>query len=239
LLYPDTNRYFDAATEKLKHELAHYFRALENRPDPQFTYFDDTHDLIKTYGSKWFEKFLADLNIPEGRPADQTGIIQTIMRIINQLVFGKTEVAIAEIENLIQVINPTNVPPAKISRIEELATIMEAVETRNGDPKTLGMRYNNPGCLMYADWEKQYGAIGKRGQFARFPTYSQGKKAQLHLLRAALSGRMMPSYDPNGSIKKFIYAYASTSPEIEKINYVNRVCEFMKVPSSLIIKTFL
>ena len=26
---------------------------------------------------------------------------------------------------------------------------MEKVETRNNDPKTLGMKYNNPGCLKY------------------------------------------------------------------------------------------
>jgi hypothetical protein len=80
-------------------------------------------------------------------------------------------------------------PPApKKSRVEELARSMEMIETSNQNPKTLGVRLNNPGCLKFANWEKDYGAVPSTGGFAKFPTYSLGKQAQLRLLRSAMTG---------------------------------------------------
>lgn len=44
---------------------------------------------------------------------------------------------------------PTPAPPPRKSRVEELAHAMEMVETSNQNPKTLGVRLNNPDCLKF------------------------------------------------------------------------------------------
>jgi hypothetical protein len=105
-------------------------------------------------------------------------------------------------------------------------------------PNSLPRRLNNPGAISFAKWEVQYGAQPSTNHFARFPTYSLGKRAQLHLLNAAFSDRMT-AYRSTMSPDQFIRAYASTSPEIEKQNYVSRVCEFLKVPKTTQVKTLL
>jgi hypothetical protein len=103
----------------------------------------------------------------------------------------------------------------------------------------MGVRYNNPGCLKFAKWKKEYGAVQMANRFAKFPTYSLGKQAQLRLLRSVMTGRMVPYYRPEMTIDKFIQAYASSSPEIEKANYVVRVCGTLNIPKTTIIKTLL
>jgi hypothetical protein len=160
--------------------------------------------------------------------------------------FGLTKSEEQKIQEVIaeQLNDPTQEPPEistpaplpKKSRIEELAFSMEMVETQNQNPKTLGVRYNNPGCLKFALWEKQYGAWEGKNGFAVFPTYAKGKEAQLRLLRSAMTGRM-PVYDQNGSINKFIRTYASSSPEIEKQNYVKKVCRDLGIPPTTLLKT--
>jgi hypothetical protein len=87
------------------------------------------------------------------------------------------------------------------------------------------VRYNNPGFLKFAKWEKEYGAVQMANRFAKFPTYSLGKQAQLRLLRSVMTGRMVPYYRPEMTIDKFIRAYASSSPEIEKANYWSEFAE--------------
>jgi hypothetical protein len=40
--------------------------------------------------------------------------------------------------------------------------------------------------------------------FAKFPVYSSGKEAQLHLLRSAMSGKM-PAYNADGTIRRILH----------------------------------
>jgi hypothetical protein len=115
---------------------------------------------------------------------------------------------------------------------------MEMIETSKRNPTTLGMRLNNPGCLKFANWEEEYGAVPSISGFGKFPTYGLGKQAQLRLLRSAMSGRMA-AYNPNGTIKQFIYTYANSLPEREKANYVLRVCADLKIPATTILKNLL
>ena len=53
----------------------------------------------------------------------------------------------------------------------------------------ISVRNNNPGALMYASWEKAYGAVpgGKNvaGTLARFPTPAQGYAAAAQWHRRA------------------------------------------------------
>jgi hypothetical protein len=67
-----------------------------------------------------------------------------------------------------------------------------------------------------------------KGGFAKFPTYSLGKQAQFRLLESAMTGKMILYYKPEMTIDKFIRTYTSSSPEIEKADYVRRVCEDFK-----------
>ena len=113
------------------------------------------------------------------------------------------------------------------------------VETQNQNPTTIGVRYNNPGCLKFAKWEKEYGAVQMPNGFAKFPTYSLGKQAQLRLLRSAMTGSMVPYYRPEMTIDKFVRTYASSSPGIEKVNCVVRVCGTLNIPKTTIIKMLL
>jgi hypothetical protein len=109
-----------------------------------------------------------------------------------------------------------------------------------GAPQPIsGSRYNNPGCLKFSNWQRVYGAVPGINNFAKFPTYGLGKQAQLRLLRSAMTGRMVSYYRPEMSIDAFIRAYASSSPEIEKKNYVIRVCADLKISFATPIKTLL
>lgn len=51
-----------------------------------------------------------------------------------------------------------------------------------------------------------------------------------------MTGRMVPYYRPEMTINQFIRIYASSSPEIEKKNYVFRVCAELNILPSTIIK---
>jgi len=221
-MYPNDKTYYSSFYEKLTHELAHYLIGLTNLPD-------NIHDLIKQHGPKWLEEFLKTYELPIPRPAEEK--TNWFLAIINFL-FKTTPEHKEDIIEIAEVYSPPK------DRIFELALIMEAVETRNGDPKTLGVRYNNPGCLRFSSWQKDYGAVPGVNNFSKFPTYAQGKQAQLRLLRAACSGRMK-AYNSNGTIKDFIFVYASSSPFVEKMNYTKRVVESMKISPAFIIKNFL
>jgi hypothetical protein len=70
-------------------------------------------------------------------------------------------------------------------------------------------------------------------------TQTQLKKKLPPKLRSAVTGRMIPYYGPEMTIDRFVRAYASSSPEIEKANYVMRVCADLKIPSTTILKTLL
>jgi hypothetical protein len=54
-----------------------------------------------------------------------------------------------------------------------------------------------------------------------------------------MTGTMVPYYRPEMTINSFIRTYASSSPEIEKANYVRRVSMDLNIPSTTILKTLL
>ena len=228
------------------HELAHYFYGLT--PDVP----DATHDLLALHGKgKWLAHFLNQWTPPAPRQADEATKWQIFLQALTALLstFGLTKTEEQRIQEVIaeQVKDhtqerpeiPTPAPLPRKSRVEELAHAMEMIETGNKNPTTLGIRYNNPGCLKYSAWQKVYGSVPGINGFANFPTYSLGKQAHLRLLRSAMTGRMIPYYRPEMTIDKFIRSYASSSPEIEKANYVRRVCEDLNIPKTTIIKTLL
>jgi len=47
---------------------------------------------------------------------------------------------------------------------------------------TLSIANNNPGNLRNADWEKEFGAVPGRNDFAHFPSVEQGIRAYAHLM---------------------------------------------------------
>jgi hypothetical protein len=238
----ELKKYVSVFQEGLSHELAHYFYGLT--PDVQ----DATHDLLAIHGEgKWLPHFLNQWTPPAPRESEEATKWQLFMQTLAALLstFGltkKEEELITETvaEKFPEKFPEKPVPPIpRKSRVEELAHSMEMIETGNQNPKTLGVRYNNPGCLKYSKWQTVYGSVPGTGGFAKFPTYSLGKQAQLRLLRSAMTGRMIPYYRPTMTIDQFIRVYASSSPEIEKVNYVRRVCEDLKIPKTTIIKTLL
>lgn len=75
-----------------------------------------------------------------------------------------------------------------------LATIEQQLSTAIGQQETaggttgVGASLNNPGGLMYADWEAGYGATQGAGGFARFPTLQQGTGAMSALIDRYVKG---------------------------------------------------
>jgi hypothetical protein len=233
--------------EHMTHELAHYFYGLT----PEVP--DRTHDLGAEHGvGFWLPHFLEEYVPPKPHESEEATKWQLFMQTLSALLstFRLTKSEEQKIKDSIaeQFSDPeapqeppeipTPAPPPQRSHVTELAYAMELVETRGRDPKTLGVRLNNPGCLKFATWQKEYGAVLGTSGFAKFPTYGLGKQAQLRLLRSAMYGRM-PAYNANGTIKQFIYQYANSSPEQEKANYVLRICAELKIPSTTILKTLL
>src|ERR671918_1251574 len=66
--------------------------------------------------------------------------------------------------------------------------------------KSLAVKYNNPGCVRFSNWQRVYGGVPGINDFAKFSTYGLGKQAQLRLLRSAMMGRMVPYYTPTMTI---------------------------------------
>ena len=231
--------YVTVFEEGMSHELAHYFYGLT--PDVP----DATHDLVAMHGvGKWLPHFLNQWAPPAPRESEEASLfMRTLMALLST--FGLNKKEEDQIKETVAELFPkpsapvAPAPGPRKSRVEELALSMEMIETSNQNPKTLGVRLNNPGCLKFANWEKEYGAVPSISGFAKFPTYSSGKQAQLRLLRSAMSGRMVPYYRPEMTINSFIRTYASSSPEIEKVNYVRRVCMDLNIPSTTILKTLL
>lgn len=229
----------------LFHELSHYFPYLTYGANLSVCGYDsmeDCQDRTHYYiGQGKLNELVEWLPLPTPRTSEEERAFWLVY-VLNFIkrVFLKEKIEVPEIEATIAediFYTPTQTP-AKGSRIEELAFSMELVETNDQNPSSLGVRLNNPGCLKFSNWQKEYGAVRHSSNFARFPTYSAGKTGQLRLLRSAMTGRM-PSYDPKGSIEKFIRAYANSSPEIEKQNYVRRVCKDLEISPLTTLKTLL
>jgi hypothetical protein len=69
------------------------------------------------------------------------------------------------------------------------------------------------------------------------PTAWQASPAPI--IESGSDGRMVPYYRLEMTMAKFIRAYASSSLEIEKANYVVRVCGTLNICKTTIIKTLL
>lgn len=66
----------------------------------------------------------------------------------------------------------------------EVLYVMNTGDTISRHGGTRAWRNNNPGCLVYGDFSRQRGAIGKGGRFAVFPDYETGRNALADLLRS-------------------------------------------------------
>ena len=66
----------------------------------------------------------------------------------------------------------------------EVLYVMNTGDTISRHGGTRAWRNNNPGCLVYGDFARQRGAIGKGGKFAVFPDYETGRNALADLLRS-------------------------------------------------------
>jgi hypothetical protein len=231
---PELKRYVSVFEENLCHELAHYFYGVT--PDIP----DRTHELVEKYGKGlWLPYFLEEYVPPQPRPAEESRwayFLQTLAALLSTFKISKEDEA--KVYDAISENVPFIEKPVKRSRLNDLATAMEMVETGNRNPKTLAVRLNNPGALKFSNWQKEYSAVLGSGGFSRFPSYPMGKQAQLRLLRSAMSGRM-PAYRANGTVREFIYQNANSSPEIEKANYVMQVCADLKISANTILKTLL
>jgi hypothetical protein len=161
-----------------------------------FPEIDLSIDTKETHFRKWLPHFLNQWTPPAPRESEEASLfMRTLMALLST--FGLYKREEDQIKETVAELLPkpsTPVAPAppapKKSRVEELAHSMEMIETSNQNPRTLGVRLNNPGCLKFATWEKEYGAVPSISGFAKFPTYGLGKQAQLWLLRSAMSGRM-------------------------------------------------
>ena len=76
-----------------------------------------------------------------------------------------------------------------LSRAQQDAFLNAQYEREGNKPGNLAYDLNNPGAMLYADWQKAYGAVpnndrgkvfsnGKKVPFAEFPSFEQGREAQ-------------------------------------------------------------
>lgn len=148
------------------YELVHYFYGLT----PDVT--DATHDLVAMYGKgKWLPHFLNQWTPPAPRESQEATKWQLFMQTLAALLstFGLTKTEEQKIQEAIaeQLKDATQEPPEiptpaplpRKSRVEELAHAMEMIETGNQNPTTLEVRYNNPGCLKFSNWQRVYGSV--------------------------------------------------------------------------------
>lgn len=232
-------------THFLMHELCHYFYYLHYGKDATISNYttklcsetEDCQDLTHYFiGQGDIAGLMKDLPLIEPRTAseEQSYWLFWVLNFLKRI-FLKEKL---DFPMETQIAEGLFLPPTpKKSRLEELALIMERVETGE-NTTSLAYRLNNPGAVKFALWQKQYQGRPGPANFSIFPTYELGKKAQLHLLRAACEGRMT-AYQPSMTLEKFIRTYASSSPEIEKQNYVRRVTAFMNVSPYITIKSLL
>ncbi len=66
---------------------------------------------------------------------------------------------------------------------KEILYVMNTGDTIRRRGGTRAWRNNNPGCLVYGNFTREKGAIGKGGKFAVFPDYETGRNALADLLR--------------------------------------------------------
>lgn len=234
LQFPNGGKIVNAFVYFLQHEIAHCLYMEAEQPDR-------THEFWDKYHENFLKYVLEDVEFKEPHPADEATGWQLFWATLIAFFTG-SGVSKEDQEKTIDVIaDELHIPkpdkPIKKSRLEELALIMEEVEA-GSNPNSLARRLNNPGAIVYRPWQKQYGASPAKNGFAAFPTYAQGKQAQLHLLKAAFSDRMTV-YRGTMTLDQFIRVYASTSPEIEKQNYIRRVSTFLNVPPTIMVKQLL
>jgi len=85
-------------------------------------------------------------------------------------------------------IDPSRTTFAQLSREQQDAFLNKQLEVESGGNRNaLAYRLNNPGAMLYADWQKQFGGeragpgygVGSvKGKFAKFPTMEKGREAQ-------------------------------------------------------------
>ena len=121
---------------------------------------------------------------------------------------------------------------------EEQTTFLKSQQISEGanKPGTLPYDLNNPGAMLYAPWQKEFGGeldtTGRgegelKGKFAKFPTMEKGKEAQEALWKKTYGD--MPLGD---ALRKYV-APQNNSQEKEFSNYKQNVYgEINKVPSS-------
>jgi hypothetical protein len=150
----ELKEYVTVFEEGMSHELAHYFYGLT--PDVP----DATHDLVAIHGvGKWLPHFLNQWNAARPRESEEASLFMgTVMALLSTFGLNKKEEDQIK-ETVAELFPKPSVPVApapapKKSRVEELAHAMEMIETSNQNPKTLGVRLNNPGCLKFANCEK-------------------------------------------------------------------------------------
>lgn len=87
--------------------------------------------------------------------------------------------------------------------------------------KSLPRRLNNPGALVYVG---QKNSVRDESGFACFLTAEDGWNALYRQLDLILSGKTR-YYLPDMTIQEFVDVWASTSPEIERINYARYIAD--------------
>ena len=81
--------------------------------------------------------------------------------------------------------------------------------------------YNNPGCLK---WVGQKNSVKGGNGFALFNTVEDGWNALREQVKLNLSGKSS-LYDINQDFYSYIYVYASTSPDNEKVAYAEYIAK--------------
>lgn len=122
-------------------------------------------------------------------------------------------------------------------RLKNLMTAQARVESNNFAPTSLAMRQKNPLNLKFAN---QPNAVISDSGFCKFDTLENGYKAAMNQLRIVCNGTSK-AYTAEAkklglknssylTLRKYIYIFASSSTEIEKDNYVKRVCKELNLP---------
>ena len=115
----------------------------------------------------------------------------------------------------------------QLSKEEQTAFLKtQQISEGSNKPGTLPYDLNNPGAMLYAPWQKQFGGeldtTGRgegelKGKFAKFPTMEKGKEAQ-----EALWKKTYGDMDLGDALRKYV-APQNNSQEKEFSNYKQNV----------------